>query len=462
MGDSGAGPQMAEGQGAGHPQTVGKYRIERLLGEGAMGVVYRGHDPDIDRVVAIKTLHAHLIAREERGAWLDRFAREAKAAGRCMHPNLVMVFDYLELGGAPYLVMEYLEAGTLEARMAAPPPLPLEAVGSVMSQMLAGLGHIHAAGIVHRDVKPANLLLLPDGRLKIADFGVARVEALGATQGGMIGTPSYMSPEQFDARPADHRSDLFSAGVILYELLCGRKPFPSESLGRLAQAVLNGAFAPPTTVVPALPARFDEVMARVLAPDPAARYGSAAEFAAALVPAFAGLDSSVVPDGDRTVIAPAGFGRTGSSRSGTGAPALSGSLAERMPKALAERIERLLAERMGPMARIVLRKAASGTNDMARLVDTLAEQLAERDRAAFRAALLPHLSATGVEPRGVVLPPELLAEATRLLTPHVGPIARVLVKKAAETTRSREELLASLAGHIRDERARAGFLKTVA
>ena len=178
----------------GRPEQIGKYRIDSVLGEGAMGVVYRAHDPGIDRAVAIKTVHTHLISAEERESWLDRFAREAKAAGRCMHPNLVTVFDYLIERETPYLVMEFVDAETLGDRLSRGPLPTIAEIDALMAQILAGLGAIHGAGIVHRDVKPANIMLLPDGRVKIADFGVARVESLGATMGGMIGTPSYMSP----------------------------------------------------------------------------------------------------------------------------------------------------------------------------------------------------------------------------------------------------------------------------
>jgi serine/threonine-protein kinase len=419
-----------------HPAAIGKYRVDRVLGEGAMGVVYQGHDPHIDRVVAIKTLHAHLVARAERAAWLDRFAREAKAAGRCLHPNLVTVFDYLEVEGRPYIVMEYIEAPSLAARMAVPPPVPLGEVEGLMRQILEGLAHIHAAGIVHRDVKPENLLLLADGRLKIADFGVARVESLGATWSGMIGTPAYMSPEQFAGRPADHRADLFAAGVILYELLSGQKPFPTGSLGELQAALMAGRHRPLAEAAPGVPPHLEMLVARALHPEPAGRFATARDFAAALATALRGGALAAFEGWDRTIIAPAPGARS--------APASVGA-----------------SVRIGPIARVVLRNAAASTNEIDRLVDMLCGQVAAPDRDAFRAAARRLLGAGGEE-GGAGLSPEVLAELTRLLTRHVGPIARLLVRKAAAESRTRAELTQSLAAHIASEADRAAFLRSVA
>jgi len=307
------------------PERIGKYRVDAVLGEGAMGVVYRAHDPGIDRAVAIKTVHTHLIGAEERENWLDRFAREAKAAGRCMHPNLVTVFDYLIEDATPYLVMEFVDAETLGERMARGPVPGIPEIDALMAQILAGLGAIHAAGIVHRDVKPANIMLLPDGRIKIADFGVARVESLGATMGGMIGTPSYMSPEQFRGAEIDHRSDIIAAGVILFELLTGQKPYPSRNLGELSQMVIQGAHRLPCELSPDLTEGIDAVVARALVPDPAARYQSTADFAAALSVELNSAEAQrLASTGERTVLAPPPAREP--------APALSQTMAERISR----------------------------------------------------------------------------------------------------------------------------------
>ena len=436
---------------SGHPDRIGKYRIDAVLGEGAMGVVYRAHDPNIDRAVAIKTIHTHLIGAEERENWLDRFAREARAAGRCMHPNLVTVFDYLIEGGAPYLVMELVEAQTLGDRMARGPLPGIAEIDALMTQMLEGLGAINAAGIVHRDVKPANIMLLDDGRLKLADFGVARVEALGATMGGMIGTPSYMSPEQFRGATVDARSDIFAAGVILFELLTGQKPYPSRNLGELSQLVIQGAHRLPCELSPDLNEGIDAVVARALAADPESRFQTAGDFLAALTGELNSTEARALSEtGARTVLVPP------PAESGT--PALSQTLADRLPESVFSRIESQLIEKIGPIGRVMLRKVASSTDDVERMIEMLAEQIGDPDDSrAFTDSIRRYLSGGTLSGSGV--PPEVVEAFTRELVPLIGPIAKVVVQRTARQARSPEDLRETLAGQIDDPRERARFLE---
>jgi len=433
------------------PERIGKYRVDAVLGEGAMGVVYRAHDPGIDRAVAIKTVHTHLIGAEERENWLDRFAREAKAAGRCMHPNLVTVFDYLIEDATPYLVMEFVDAETLGERMARGPVPGIPEIDALMAQILAGLGAIHAAGIVHRDVKPANIMLLPDGRIKIADFGVARVESLGATMGGMIGTPSYMSPEQFRGAEIDHRSDIFAAGVILFELLTGQKPYPSRNLGELSQMVIQGAHRLPCELSPDLTEGIDAVVARALVPDPAARYQSTADFAAALSVELNSAEAQrLASTGERTVLAPPPAREP--------APALSQTMADRLPSSVFKRIEEELVRQIGPIGKVMLRKVAGSTDDVERMIAMLAEQIGDPDDSrAFSDAIRRQLTADTLA--GAAIPGEMVEEMTRLLAPHFGPIAKVLVRRTAARAQSPEDLRNTLAGQIDDPAERARFLE---
>ncbi|MBL4805944.1 MAG: serine/threonine protein kinase [Rhodobacteraceae bacterium] len=439
------------------PQSVGKYRIDGILGEGAMGVVYRGHDPHIDRVVAIKTLHTHLMDNSERASWLERFAREAKAAGRVLHGNLVTIFDYLEQDEQPYLVMELINSETLQDRIARRPLPNLQEFGSIMTQMLAGLDAIHAAGIVHRDVKPANALLLPDGRLKIADFGVARVESLGATNGGMIGTPDYMSPEQFMGYQADHRADIFAAGVIMFELLTGRKPFESNSLGELTQKVISGNFLQLAHIAPELPPALHQLSAATLVADPNNRIPNARAFANAIHAALRNIDQQVMRDTERTIVAmPAGA---------IAPQVLSQTLAQQMPKSVLSRVETLLTEQIGPIAKVLVRRVSNATTDTNQLIDQLAAEIGPEHRDQFRAAVRAHLGQTGSVVSTTiagVLSPELLEALTKQLIPHIGPIAKVLIKKTAKTCATREELCQTLSGHIDDDKSRKEFLSTMA
>ncbi len=439
------------------PKSVGKYRIDGILGEGAMGVVYRGHDPDIDRIVAIKTLHTHLIATSERASWLERFAREAKAAGKCLHGNLVTIFDYLERDEQPYLVMELIESAVNVQDRISRLPLPnLQEIGSIMTQMLAGLDAIHAQGIVHRDIKPANILLLPDGRLKIADFGVAKIEALGATNSGMIGTPDYMSPEQFMGQTADHRADIFGAGVIMFELLTGRKPFESSSLGELTQKVISGNGLNLAALAPDLPPALYQISAASLAADPNARIQNTRAFATAIHAALRDVDRSVMADTDRTIVA--------MPNSPPAPQILSQTLAQQMPKSVLAQVELLLTQQIGPIAKILVKKVSNATTDTGQLIDQLAAEINPDQREQFKAAVKQHLGQTGTTMSSTsgMLSPELLEALTKILVPHIGPIAKVLIKRTAKTCATRAELCQSLSGHIDDENSRAEFLNTMA
>ena len=437
------------------PNSVGKYKIDSVLGQGAMGVVYKGHDPDIDRVVAIKTLHTHLMNADERASWLERFAREAKAAGRVLHGNLVTIFDYLEQNEQPYLVMEFIESETLEDRIKRRPLPNLQEFGSIMTQMLAGLDAIHAVGIVHRDVKPANALLLPDGRVKLADFGVARVESLGATHGGMIGTPDYMSPEQFMGQQAGHRADIFGAGVIMFELLTSRKPFESASLGELTQKVISGQGLDLRALAPDLPDGIYALSQQALHVDPNERIADARAFANGIHEALRNVERAVMNDTDRTVVM---------APSQPAPAALSQTMADQMPQSALARIEQLLTTQIGPIAKVLVRKASGSTTDTGQLINQLAAEIGPEDREAFKAAVQAHLGQTGghITGAGPMLTDELLDALTRELVPHIGPIAKILIKKTAKTCASREELCAALSKHIDDAASRDAFLQTMA
>jgi serine/threonine-protein kinase len=265
------------------PSVLGKYRIEQVLGEGGMGTVYKGFDPVLQRTVAIKTLHTALLGRGENQEYLARFRREAQAAAALNHPNIVTIHDYGEDQGVPYIAMEYIEGQDLKDFLREHAPPTLNWALDVMRQVLQGLAYCHAQGVVHRDLKPANIIFLPGGLVKITDFGIARVQGSELTQHGMsVGTPSSMSPEQVLGETVDARSDLFSAGVVLYELLTGTKPFPGKADPEIMYKVLHAPQTDPTHWNPRLPAATNGVMAKALAKRPEDRFQSAEEFAHAL------------------------------------------------------------------------------------------------------------------------------------------------------------------------------------
>lgn len=212
-------------------QTIGRYRIDVPLGTGAMGEVYRAYDPIIDRPVAIKVVRPELITGGGSEQWLQRFRREARAAGRRFHPNLIAVLDFGDDNGVPFLAMEYVDGQSLDAVIKASGPLEPTRGVLIITQVLSALGFIHKNGIVHRDVKPSNIMVLENDQIKVADFGIARIDASEFTiVGDLLGTPAYMAPEQFAGAAVDQRTDMFAAGVILFEMLTGVKPFREKAL----------------------------------------------------------------------------------------------------------------------------------------------------------------------------------------------------------------------------------------
>jgi len=273
------------------PGRIGKYDICRELGKGAMGIVYEGYDPLIERPVAIKTIRPDQLEQTQAAEILARFKREAQAAGRLSHPHIVAIYDYGEMvpegdsaHGAriAYIAMEFIKGRELKDYFDANERFAVKDVERIMGEILSALEHAHRNGIVHRDMKPANIILLADGSVKVADFGIARIETSELTQAGtMLGTPAYMSPEQFLGQPVDGRSDLFSCGVILYQFLTGEKPF-TGTVTTIMHKVLKEEPLPPSTLNVTLPPAWDSVVRKAMAKSPAERYQSAAEFAAAI------------------------------------------------------------------------------------------------------------------------------------------------------------------------------------
>lgn len=285
-------PASPVGQSAALPHRIGKYVVQGELGRGGMGVVFSALDPLIERRVAIKTITRALLDAGEAGDMMQRFKREAQAAGRLMHPNIVAVYEYGENDEMAFIAMERVAGRSLNDMLASGEVADLADMGrvrSIAAQLLAGLQFAHGQGVVHRDIKPSNLMLTTDGTLKICDFGIAQIESSQLTQvGTMLGTPSYMSPEQIQGQATDLRADLFSAGVVVYQLLTGQKPFAGDTIPALMHAVLQGVFKAPTEVNLGLDSAFDAVLARALARAPGERFQSAAAFAQALEAAFNG------------------------------------------------------------------------------------------------------------------------------------------------------------------------------
>lgn len=269
-------------------ERIGKYQIRKEIGHGAMGTVYEGYDSGIGRRVAIKTLRTEVFGAEQLPEVIARFRREASAAGRLSHPRIVTIYELGEERGVHYIVMEFLSGTDLNVLLGRGVRLPLEQIVRIASELLDALAAAHDEGVVHRDVKPANLFVLQDGSLKVVDFGIVHVPGSTLTQvAQMLGTPSYMAPEQWESVEVDRRCDLFSAGVILYLLLTGEKPFDGESIPIIMKKVLGHEPAPPSAVNMKLSPVWDAVLERALAKKPEARYQTAREFRAAVERAYA-------------------------------------------------------------------------------------------------------------------------------------------------------------------------------
>lgn len=258
-------------------EKLGRYEILAVLGQGAMGIVYKAIDPLIDRTVAIKTIHLDL-SRDELANFEERFYREAKSAGRLNHPNIVTIHDVGKTENVAYMAMEFLEGQALREILDVHTALSIDRIVEITAQIAEGLAYAHENGIVHRDIKPANIMLVRDGVAKITDFGIAQTAAGSRTLSGtVLGSPKYMSPEQVLGQPVDGRSDLFSLGVVFYEMLTGEAPFTGDNINTMMYRILNESPVPPQTLAPRIPAVFNTIIARLLAKNPDERYQNARE-----------------------------------------------------------------------------------------------------------------------------------------------------------------------------------------
>ncbi len=440
------------------PERIGRYRVERLLGRGAMGLVCRAHDPEIDRPVAIKLILADLLAGADRDAWLARFRREAKAAGRCMHPNIVAVYDVSVHEGNPFLVLEYVEGASLRDALDQGRRVSSGKAIAIMGQVLDALVSAHGLGIVHQDIKPANILLLLDGRVKVADFGIARLRG-DAEDEVVLGTPAYMSPEQCRGRALDHRTDLFSAGAVLYELLSGRRAFPGRSYTEIAHRLTQEDMPRLRDALPGAPPALCAVVDRALAREPAERFPDAGAMAAALRAASVGA-ANAAPAEDGTVVLAA----SKTNASAFGADAIS-------------TIERKLAQEVGPIAKVLVSSAARTAPSLEALCQTLAHNISSPTaRERFMADALAGTGRGGGTSSPQARPPPPAPapggfgsttsalderdteQARQELARYLGPIAKVLVRREAASARSVAALWDRLATHIERPADRTAFL----
>jgi serine/threonine-protein kinase len=283
-------------------KRLGRYELRRPIGRGAAGTVWEAWDTSLTRRVAIKVVRPGDLDAAEIEELRTRFRQEAQVAGRLSHAGVVQVYDYGEVDGEAYIVMEFVDGETLKAVLDRPERMDLVRAAEIMRGVLQALDNCHRLSVVHRDIKPSNIMLPSDGGVKLADFGIARIENSELTiVGTVMGTPPYMSPEQFTARdPVDFHSDIWSCGVLFYEMLTGSRPFTGNTMATIGQSVVNDTFEPPSKRVPGLPTAFDQVLQRALRKAPAERFPSAQAFALAI--------QSAMPPANAVVRQPGGHG----------------------------------------------------------------------------------------------------------------------------------------------------------
>ena len=444
-----------------HLRQLGKYRIGGVIGASALATVYKATDPEPERTVALKILRKEGIDPRITAHAVSKFKNQLLAAERLAHPGIADVYEHGEDESVAYLAMEYLAGRGLRDFLTLRLRLGLNDTISIMSQLLAALDFAHANGVVHRDVRPANIIMLLSGRLKLADFGIALVDTFDLAQAGPgAGSPAYMSPEQHTGLEADRRSDIFACGVVLYELLTGNKPFegPPETVG---EKICREGFRPASELNPkGSPPALDAVIARALAKSPEERFPTARDFAGALEAAFK-------EEGDTQHRSDADDSASRTLRPGDSTVQISASL--RLSVQDLRAVETLLTLHVGPMAKLLLKQSARTASDGPALVSMLAKYIpTEANRKIFIASAMEKL-ATSVAPERAESPTVRFSRnlidapavevAGRRLAHYLGPIAKVIAKKTPGRSTDLKAYYRQLAENIPDPSDRARFLK---
>ncbi|MCP3871140.1 MAG: serine/threonine protein kinase [Gammaproteobacteria bacterium] len=443
---------------------LGKYRLDNILGQGAMGVVYKGFDEDIERPVAIKVLHSHLLDEDMGEELAVRFRLEAKAAARCMHSNIVTVFDYGVISDTHYIVMEYIEGIDLKSLMRQEKQLPFRQASDTVFQVLNALEHAHTKGVVHRDIKPANIMILDNGQVKVADFGIARLLSSDLTQAGfVIGTPGYMSPEGRLGAVVDNRSDLYSVGVVYYEILTGKRfqsqiPDSATLRGELGAAIQEEEVAE----------RIREILENVLQNDQTLRFENAADFSHALG-SILSPDRKHTPDIEEISSTVLQSGRTSLEglQQTFGQSLSSPELSSQISPSVISQVEGVLTGYVGPMASLLVKKYAKQCSDIDSLLEALATHIPKAvEQTQFRSSLNVSSLTSAVDTsrgsgaaRKEVLSEVELKQISSLLAQYIGPLASRIVKRAQSKALDRSDLCSRIVANIPVENEKLEFLQ---
>ena len=464
------------------PDRLGKYPVTEVLGKGAMGIVYRAYDPVIKRPVAIKTIRKELIEDDEKAETLSgRFRREAQAAGALSHPGIVAVYEYGEDDQYAYIAMEYVEGNSLREYLARAPNFDEGDIVSIMVQLLEALEFAHNHAVWHRDIKPANILVMSNGRIKLTDFGIARIESADRTRANVImGTPGYIAPELYLGGEIDQRIDIFAAGVLFYHLLAGQAPFRGR-----AEAVMHDVCyhdpPPPSQADPQHRwPQYDAVVARAIAKAPAQRYASAGAFRAAILAEYAQPVSTTISESTiiSNIVRPIAVEPSTPTLRSTPLPSVPGTSTPPptgWSATVLAGVEIELARFVGPVAKVLVRRAAREHRQIEPLTQALLAAIDRKeDREAFCRAVTGHgvlqlgsaaerpATAPPVTSPGPPMTPVELEQATRLLASYIGPIARVVAKRAAASGLSKRDFFNEVARSLDSDAQRERFLREAA
>ena len=457
------------------PEKIGKYQIRSMLGEGAMGVVYEGFDPDIERRVAIKILHPHLVTEKSGGEFLERFKREAKSAARCIHPNIVMVLEYGQDQDMPYIVMEFVEGSSLHEIIKTGRGIALQKSLSVISQLLKALHAAHQLGIVHRDIKSANVMILRDGgSVKLADFGIARVaESPELTMtGAIVGTPKYMAPEQMFGLKVDSRADLFSVAMVFLDLLAllpKSSSIPRSSLPEIANLPPNNrvdfTILYPTALIP--------VLLKALAVGQADRYQNAREFVQGIKNVLPKLKAAAA--GTSAVDEATAVARKVDATPQTPAPQAPASTIDessiQVSRAAAtspdelDSMTNLLVDYVGPIAKNIMVAYDQQNTPASELVTAISKEIPEAEEREEFLKRWETMSGTRIDTTRISksgakvkttevrsFDDDMLKQMGEDYAGYIGPLATRLVRHHAASSSNLAQLVESLASEIPDSK----------
>jgi len=484
------------------PERLGKYPITGVVGRGAMGIVFKGFDPVIKRPVAIKTIRKELLEDDDpssiqpsgvSGHYADtmssRFQREAQAAGALNHPGIVSVYEYGEDSSYAFIAMEYVEGNNLRDYITNGTSFDEQDTVSIMAQLLDALQYAHSATVWHRDIKPANIIVMSNGRIKLTDFGIARLESADRTRTNVImGTPGYIAPELYLGGQVDHRLDIFAAGVLFYQLLARKSPFRGGP-----EAIMHDVcYHDPEAASKADPQhrwpQYDPIVARAIAKAPAERYQSAGELRSAILDAYAQPVANTISEA--TIVthrSRSAFADAPGSVPNSGAPSLPKTFSVSSPSAppptgwsgvVLAGVEIEIAKYVGPVAKVLVRRAAKEHKDLESLVGSLMPIIEDpKERSAFARAVLGKPMTTPMRgapkpsegtappvtkpPGDTALSAAELERATRLLIGYIGPIGKVVARRAAANGVSRRDFFTAVANSFENDSARERFMREV-